>query len=579
MAKISSNATVNLLSNQDEKLSTIQQKIREQAKLEIFQTLDLDNRKFTDIADIITNIKRIENNSWETIKINSKNYDFGELNKKSPYKEIFEKYKDSWADEKEKMYMEISERIILANGWVISYKDWEKVWKYTIDKDFVKKQYDMLNSDSKYKWKLDFFTVRDSDWKLYIIKRTDKEMLKIYKRENELLNEKLNEASKDTKDNDENKKAIEELRKRLDEIDNKQSKDENHNKNNDNKDIKNKNTELNENNEKEKEEFLRRLKEYCPRLFEWKDKTEKSEYRKENRESVEKNSLYVSRKDVEMSVLASRRNSDFPVWNVEIKWTYVKVEEFQFYEEIKQEYILAKWDPVKLAELDKKLAELIILSSPRGADTEKRYQIRLTEEEIVAGGLVVSSDFLAKYGIAVDYFEYTNTIIEREYREKMEILKKIETEIQDLTLIITELTTKVNIEKYSSEKIKEEIKIKKEKLLMLIAKQKALLISLRAKTPKKYITKIVEDTEKQNWELLFEFTDTSWNIFYNECKTRKIKRIDWKRIKESGDIDTVAEYIDSEWRILKLEPAYWSDGDYDSPLVKYKFVYTGKKTN
>ncbi|MBQ2600468.1 hypothetical protein II582_03745 [bacterium] len=107
MAKISSNATVNLLSNQDEKLSTIQQKIREQAKLEIFNTLLLDKKNFVDIETTISKLK-----SHDKIKYNkSSSATFDQLISKDVYKKIYESYKNS--DDEEKMYMKIAERIIL----------------------------------------------------------------------------------------------------------------------------------------------------------------------------------------------------------------------------------------------------------------------------------------------------------------------------------------------------------------------------------------------------------------------------------------------------------------------------------
>lgn len=258
-----------------------------------------------------------------------------------------------------------------------------------------------------------------------------------------------------------------------------------------------------------------KLKKYLAPLLEAQEKTTRkasenkelnSKSRERSRESVETNPLYVSRKDVERSVLASRKNSDFPIWNVEIKWTYVNVEEFEFYEEIKQEYILARWDVVKLAELDKKLAELIILSSPKGVDIEHRYQIQLTEEEILAWWLVVSKDFLARYGLDVYYFDYTNTIIEREYQERLETIREIETEITELTTIITELTRKITIEQCSNESIILEIRQKKEKLRILKEKLVVLLGSLRS-TWNKWVDKDLGILKDMEWQLQKELDD------------------------------------------------------------------------
>jgi uncharacterized protein (UPF0335 family) len=85
---------------------------------------------------------------------------------------------------------------------------------------------------------------------------------------------------------------------------------------------------------------------------------------------------------------------------------------------------------------------------------------------------------LAKYGLAVDYFEYTNTIIEKEYQEKLENIQKIEVEMSGLTTSITELTRKINIEGHYDEKTLLEIKQKKERQKELRETLRVLLLSL-----------------------------------------------------------------------------------------------------
>ena len=310
-----------------------------------------------------------------------------------------------------------------------------------------------------------------------------------------------------------------------------------------------------------------KLKKYLAPLLEAQEKTTRkasenkelnSKSRERSRESVETNPLYVSRKDVERSVLASRKNSDFPIWNVEIKWTYVNVEEFEFYEEIKQEYILARWDVVKLAELDKKLAELIILSSPKGVDIEHRYQIQLTEEEILAWWLVVSKDFLARYGLDVYYFDYTNTIIEREYQERLETIREIETEITELTTIITELTRKITIEQCSNESIILEIRQKKEKLRILKEKLVVLLGSLRS-TWNKWVDKDLGILKDMEWQLQKELDDLKQKKKHQDDVNARIKEIE-EELK-NNETNNNEEKIQSKqkeldgllWRIAELE--------------------------
>ena len=162
------NLNVSLVSHNVEWLSETQNKIKEQAKLQVFESLDFDKRSLSDINSTISEIKEIEKDDSKSIDwLGAIKVKYKTLKKK--YNSIFEKYKNAGKDEKELMYMELAERVILNRWWTISYKDWESIWKQKITKDFVNNEYKVLNAE--YDNKLDLFTVKDKDWKLYLVRR------------------------------------------------------------------------------------------------------------------------------------------------------------------------------------------------------------------------------------------------------------------------------------------------------------------------------------------------------------------------------------------------------------------------
>ena len=224
---------------------------------------------------------------------------------------------------------------------------------------------------------------------------------------------------------------------------------------------------------------------YLESLLKWDKKEsnekddEKDDVNDEDVEHIEENLLYVSRKSVEKSILKIRKEAWYPSGIIEIRWESIHVEEFEFYEELKSEYIEAKWDEKRLSELDKEFAELVILFSPIGSEEKDRYTIKLTNKELERW-LYVSPERLERYGLVINFHDYYERIVEREYKEKIKIVKKIETEIKELSTTIVELTSEINIEKTSSKEILEEIRLKKERIVVLKDKLYKLLLSLKA---------------------------------------------------------------------------------------------------
>lgn len=459
-----SNYSYNVISNR-ENLDEKKKAIIDGVKIELFNTMNLDQMMVNrnEFAGEISKNRQksttpawvpsweIEIKGWIKINLWDKKY----VDIKQEYEDLIRNTQTKEEDLK-KLDLKLAQRLILDSWLAIEFK-----WKNA--QEVSQLEYNELNKLDEYKWAIELVSKKIRKTNYFVIKWNEEQKEKI-KSTMAIINamsnvydpiiEHLQKTNKEQGEQLKDKSwEIEKLKKRLNSDD--------------------------EENEK-KNETSKKVEDFYPWL-EWKDNDaqKNKEMKEKNRESLEKNPLFVSRKDVEKSIFKSRENSEFPVGNIEIKWTYVKIEEFNFYQELKQEYILAKWDSVKLTELDKKLAELLILSLPKWVAVEQRYQIRLTEEEIIAGGLVVDTAFLAKYGIAIDYFEYTNTTIEREYQERLGTIRKIETEITELTTVITELTRRVTVENTSNEAFILEIKNKKEKVKLLKEKLYALLISLK----------------------------------------------------------------------------------------------------
>ena len=524
------NSSVSLLSNNNEKASKIQNKIREQAKLQIFESLDFDKKKVSDIEKTISELKEIEKDNTKSIAYRPKSIKFDTLKAKSPYDKIFEEYKDAKKEDKELMYMKIGERIILDRHWTISYINWRHIWEQEINEDFVKNEYNTLNSE--YGNKLDLFTVEDKKtWTLYLIKWNAKELKKINDRENELRNqemerlqnenENLNKANTEhTEWEDNNKTTIGNKKSRLWKEKNQEEKNK---KNEKMEELIKKLMEDSENKDKKIEEQWARITELEKLLQNKKhedknsgdviiDKEDstKDDYLDindsnkdnniENSELLDENPNYISRNFVEWLIFWIRWAEWYPKWTIKIREQTINVEEFEFYEEFKKEYIEAKGDAGKLSRLDKEFAEMVILFSPKWADYKDRFCIKLSESEL-KDGLYVSDERLARYWINVKVSEYFEKIVEKEITRERKIMEQIETSITEFQSSIIELTTSISIKKYNKETILKEISSKKRILAILIKRYKALQLSLKWLDSDEELKKLREDEKKLQKEL------------------------------------------------------------------------------
>ena len=505
---------------------------------------------------------------------------------------------DQAIKEKEKKLRELdsmlAERCILDNWGSIEFKSTDVFESQRNAKDESKEAYNELNKLDAYKWKIELISKKKNDVDFYVIKRTEEQIEEIKQKYEELL--KNNEKNKDDEKKDDEKKHDE---KKDDEKKDDEKKDD-EKKDDEKKDDEKKDDEKDKELEelrKQNEEQKKRIKELEEKLNgnninikiesesiedeidntdEWENETSENVNNDiDSEETLDENPNYISRISVESLIYWIRWTEWYPKWTIKIKEETINVEEFEFYEEFKQEYIEAKWDATRLSILDKEFAEMVILFSPKWADYKDRYCIKLSESELKSG-LFVSDERLARYWISTKVSEYFEKIVEKEVIRERKIVQRIETEIKELNVIITELTEKLNWKENDSETILEEIRKKRILLAKLIKRQRVILKSLN--WPQKTVTKIVDDSEKPEWEVLYEdFTWKNWEILISYCKNNKIKRVDWKDIDPYGDVINGHEFIDSEWRILRLILLEWdSSVDYWTE-PKFRLEYTWKK--
>ena len=277
---------------------------------------------------------------------------------------------------------------------------------------------------------------------------------------------------------------------------------------------------------------------------------------------MDENPNYILRSVIVEQVVKIRMANWYPEWTVEIRGESINIEEFEFYEELKQEYIDAKWDAEKLAQLDKEFAELIILFSPKGADFKDRYYIKLTEDEL-EDGLVVTNERLSRYGITYNVADYFEKIVEREVIRERKIVRKIETVITELETSIMELTRIIDIEKTSKEVILEEIVKKKSLLKILLRRQKKLLLLLTGNKNNEEINKLRNKEAK----LQKEYEDLLEEKKKQEELKRKIADVKKKiaELEKDDEKKKIAETIENkeneiseiEAEIKKLESRKW----------------------
>ena len=529
-----------------ERLDEKKKKILDSIKMDLLETLKEDNVVNRNILADKLSKNRYSNwvstghgVPWGVIELNdSVSIDFSKKSIQNRYKWIFSDYDKALSLEPEEVRRKeldsidtrFAEMLILDSWNFIEFRDDES---FENDKNAEEESliaYNELNKLRKYKRKIERIRKTDKNWDFYVIKWTDDQIKIIKERfEEELKKEGTPENEGDAPENEgdapENGGDIPENRGDTPENDGETPDTEKEDKkeNEDLDELRRKQEELEEKlrrNEKDNEELRNTIRELIEKLNKKEDTKDEEDGESHDDEShedeshdeedddffndiddiddaeaLDENPNYILRSVIVEQVVRIRSSNWYPEWTVEIRGESINIEEFEFYEELKQEYIDAKWDAEKLAQLDKEFAELIILFSPKGADFKDRYYIKLTEDEL-EDGLVVTNERLARYGITYNVTEYFEKIVEREVIRERKIVRKIETVITELETSIKELTRIIDIEKSSKEVILEEIVKRKSLLKILLRRQRKLLLLLTGNKNGEEIKKLRDKESK-----------------------------------------------------------------------------------
>ena len=501
-----------------ERLDEKKKKILDSIKMDLLETLKENNVVNRNIlADKLSKnrygnwVSTGHGVPWGVIELNdSVSIDLSKKSIQNRYKWIFSDYDKALSLEPEEVRRKeldsidtrFAEMLILDSWNFIEFRNDES---FENDKNAEEESliaYNELNKLRKYKRKIERIRKTDKNWDFYIIKWTDDQIKIIKERfEEELKKEEKPENKEETPENEgettdtekEDKKEdenVDELRREKEELEEKVRK-----------------------SEKDNEELRNTIRDLIDKLNK-KDDTKDEEGGEshddedidddffndlddiDDAEVLNENPNYILRSLIVEQVVRIRRTNWYPEWTVEIRGESINIEEFEFYEELKQEYIDAKWDAEKIAQLDKEFAELVILFSPKDADFKDRYYIKLTEDEL-EDGLVVTDERLARYGIKYNVTDYFEKIVEREVIRERKIVRKIETVITELETSIIELTRIIDIEKLSKkEVILEEILKKKSLLKILLRRQRKLLLLLTGNKNSEEIQKLRDKESK-----------------------------------------------------------------------------------
>ena len=583
-----------------ERLDEKKKKILDSIKMDLLETLKEDNVVNRNILSNKLSKNRYDNwiatghgVPWGVIELNdSVSIDLSKKSIQNRYKWIFSDYDKALSLEPEEVRRKeldsidtrFAEMLILDSWNFIEFRDDES---FENDKNAEEESliaYNELNKLRKYKRKIERIRKTDKNWDFYIIKWTDDQIKIIKERfEEELEKDEKPEDKEETPENGEETPENEGETPDTEKEDEKEDGDLD--------ELRRKQEELEEKlrrNEKDNEELRNTIRDLIDKLNKKEDTTEEDGESHDDEshddeshddedidddffndlddiddaEALDENPNYILRSVIVEQVVRIRRTNWYPEWTVEIRGESINIEEFEFYEELKQEYIDAKWDAEKLAQLDKEFAELIILFSPKGADFKDRYYIKLTEDEL-EDGLVVTNERLARYGITYNVTEYFEKIVEREVIRERKIVRKIETIITELETSIVELTRIIDIEKSSKEVILEEIVKRKSLLKILLRRQRKLLLLLTGNKNSEEIQKLRDKESKlqKEYEALLaekkKQEELKRKIAEIKKKIAELERDDEKKKITETIEKKENEISELEDEIKKLEKRKW----------------------
>ena len=498
----------NLLTNNEKfiKNKEVKTDLLNQARKSVFETLNLD-ATLVNRATLANRIWKNRNKplkvpTWKMeLRLEDPKFEVNldeRLNKHTDLKIKYEAAVNKWDTNALKFLdTEFAERLILDVWGSIEFKptDNENFIRGKDAKEESEIAYNSLNELAEYAWKIELVTRFLDSWEAqwdnyYVIKWQEKWIKKVRKKYNELLKAEGGDEKKDNEKKDDEKKDDEKkdselasiMRERMERMDKKdrdleELRRQNEEQNQRIKELEEKlnNRDTNTANESENpEDDNDDTNEGDSDIDENIDTGDSID----NVENIDENSNFISRSSVETQIVRIRGSRGYPTWTITIRGEVIHIEEFEFYEEFKQEYIEARWNTEIISRLDKEFSEMIILFSPIWSDYEHRYCIGLTELEL-NDGLYVSEERLAHYGVRIDVQDYFEQVVESEVIRRRRIVERLETTITDLQTSIVELTRSISIRRFEKEVILKEIKSKKATLKILIAKYRKILVSLR----------------------------------------------------------------------------------------------------
>ena len=477
------NPSYNLLNQQKllKSNASKEEKILAQAKLEVFETLDLSWRKPIKIGDIAYQIFESRKKTWSIpseIKI-----DWNALKiDQNSYRNVFDNYNNFlWENNQKGIELtdrDLAQRLILDSGNMIVFED---------DKVAAEKNFEELNQDKKYQGLIELIQKKRNNKDLSLIKRTEEEYEKIKKKfetkkitnDINFINEQIkktvsfDQIKEDDFSSDMAKEKFIELKKEWEEktrwnfsmsnlleeliiyLDNFLSKKpiekKQENTETITEEIENKKPKENNNTEKtpESKEILRK----------W---------------------LLVNRDNLADKIRELREWSGFSnISEIEIQsGVFIDIKKNkEIYTNFLEQYLQNEWDKKELEKLDTQFSEMLIISRPENVPMDQKYWIQInndepwkdikSQEELEAEAKRCEES-LKKNGYDVEYIKISQKTNSNREKE----LEDMKSYIDEIQKIIAELKSELDSKfLYSNEtdrvRKQDELQKKKDKLAKL----------------------------------------------------------------------------------------------------------------
>ena len=379
------------LINQEKLLKSnlpMEEKIVAEAKIEVFETLSMRNRKQIKLDDIALQLSESRwNNGWfpDKIIIGKKEITINQ----DSYRSIFDNYKNFLGEHNDKWLewtdWDLAQRLILDSWNMILFED---------NQDGAQKTYNELYQDPKYQDKIELLQKKYKKKHVSIIKRTEKEQAKI----ETIIAEKMKKLKED-------KNKTTEIAK---------------NKTNNNDLI----TDI------EYEEI----------------KKDSVENNSESKESLNL-WLLVNRDNLADKIRELRNQKKFSeIKEIEIqRWVFITINNNpKIYADFLEKYLQNEWNISELEKLDTQFAETLIINYPDNVAMDQKYWIQINNDE--PGKNIKSSeeleseakrcvDGLSKLGYDVEYIkieENSNSIKNKELDDMKSYIDELQKSIDDL---------------------------------------------------------------------------------------------------------------------------------------------------